>query len=59
MDKHKAGKRNVECRGRVALLNGMVGLAEMVMFEQIVEEGGKVNHLVTWRKQFPTRGKSQ
>lgn len=39
----------------VTLLNGMVGLAEMVVFEQIVEEVGKV----TWGKQFPTSGKRQ
>ena len=44
------GKKSVECRRRVVILNAMVGLTEMVMFQQRAEEGEGVNCLTIWGK---------
>lgn len=34
MEKKQAGKGDVKCKGKVVLLNNMVGLTEMVLFEK-------------------------
>lgn len=59
MEKNKASQGDVEYRRRVAILNCIVGLTEMVMFEQRVKESEAVNHLDIWRNWFLGRGKSQ
>lgn len=41
----------------VTILNGMIGLAEMVMFEQRVKEDEEVNHLDIWGTGFQVEGR--
>lgn len=51
------GKKSVECR-RAVILNAMVGLTEMVMFQKRAEEGEGVNCLNIWGKWFLSIRKS-
>lgn len=53
------GKKSVACRRRAVILNAMVGLTEMIMFQQRVEEGEGVNCLDIWGKWFLSIRKSQ
>lgn len=34
MERKQACKGDIKCKGKVVLLNGMVGLTEIVMFEK-------------------------